>query len=206
MTTMRPSREGYMSDAQGRLVPVALVKPEHFLEDDLVRTLHTRAVELSAQLHKFREDAVTEILTFMDLLAEKYNTTRGGQRGNLTLNTYDGMLRIQLAINDQVELGPELQSAKELVDSCINRWSEGARPELKAIVEDAFDVDKKGKLNTDRILSLRRLNIDDEEWLRAMVVISDAVRVVSSKRYLRLYSRKKHDEPYTQVALDIASA
>jgi hypothetical protein len=203
---MQPTRDGYMSDAHGRLVPIELVKPEHLLEDDLVRALHAKAVKLSEMLHDFREASVTDILTFLDILAEKYNAQRGGQRGNLTLNTYDGTLRCQIAINDQLELGPELQVAKDLVDACIRRWSEGASVELKAIVEDAFDVDKKGAINTDRILALRRLAIDDPEWQKAMVVIGDAVRVVSSKRYLRLYKRSGTDQKHTQVPLDLASA
>lgn len=206
MTTMQPARDGYMSDAQGRLVPIELVKPEHLLEDDLVRALHAKAIVISEQLRLFREQSVADILALLDLLAEKYGAQRGGQRGNLTLNTYDGTLRVQLAINDQLELGPELQSAKDLVDACIRRWSEGASVQLKAIVDLAFDVDKKGKLNTDRILGLRRLDIQDPEWLKAMVAISDAVRVVSSKRYLRLYTRKGEDQKHTQVPLDVASA
>lgn len=31
--------EGYMKDAKGRLVPLEAVKPEHLLEDELVRRL-----------------------------------------------------------------------------------------------------------------------------------------------------------------------
>ena len=206
MSAIRPIREGYLSDAQGRLVPIELVKPEHLLEDDLVRALHEKALVISEQLRLFREESVADILALLDILAEKYGTQRGGHRGNLTLNTYDGALRVQLATGDQIELGPELQSAKDLVDSCIRRWSEGASVQLKAIVDLAFDVDKKGKLNTDRILGLRRLDIQDPEWQRAMVAIGDAVRVISSKRYLRLYKRKGDDQKHSQVPLDVASA
>jgi hypothetical protein len=198
--------EGYRSDAKGRLVPVALVKPEHLLEDDLVRALHASAVQLSEQIRHFREKSTADILAFMELLADKYGAQRGGPRGNLTLTTFDGTLRVQLATNDQLELGPELQVAKELVDTCIKRWSDGATPELLAIVDDAFNVDQKGKLNTDRILALRRLAIEDPEWIKAMAAISDAVRVIATKRYLRLYARGAVDAKYVQVPLDIASA
>jgi hypothetical protein len=205
MAEMRTNREGWLKDAQGRLVPIELVKPEHLLEDDLVHALHAKALVISEQLRHFREESIADILALLDILAEKYGTQRGGHRGNITLNTYDGALRVLLATGDQIELGPELQIAKDLVDSCIRRWSEGASIQLKAIVDLAFDVDKKGKLNTDRILALRRLDIQDPEWQRAMIAIGDAVRVVSSKRYLRLYTRKG-DEKYTQVPLDVASA
>lgn len=195
-----------MLDAKARLVPVRLVKPEHLLEDALVRAVHAEAAGLSDKLRVFRDRATGDILALTDLLAEKYSAQRGGQRGNLTLATFDGTLRVQLATNDQLELGPELQIAKDLVNSCIRRWSEGASVELKALVDGAFDVDQKGKLNTDRILALRRLAIDEPEWVAAMAAISDAVRVISTKRYLRIYSRGAANEKFVQVPLDISSA
>jgi hypothetical protein len=203
---LKNTRDGYMADAKGRLVPTNLVKPEHRLEDELVRTLHAGAVRLSEKIRHFREKTTADILAFMDLLSEQYGAQRGGPRGNLTLTTFDGTLRVQLATNDQLEFGPELQVAKELVDACIKRWSEGATTELMAIVDDAFNVDQKGKLNTDRILALRRLAITDPEWALAMTAISDAIRVISTKRYLRFYSRGAPDEKFVQVPLDIASA
>jgi hypothetical protein len=206
MSTPPPVPAGYMRDAKSRLVPADLVKPEHLLEDALVRAVHADALVLSGKLRTFRETATEDILALTDLLAEKYKATRGGERGNLTLTTFDGTLRVQLATNDQLEFGPELQIAKDLVDSCIRRWSEGASLELKALVDGAFDVDQKGKLNTDRILALRRLAIEEPEWAQAMTAISDAVRVISTKRYLRIYSRGAANEKFVQVPLDVSSA
>jgi len=198
--------EGFMPDAKGRLVPVALVKEEHLLEDQLVREVHEKASALSARLSEFRLTTTAEILALVELLGEKYGAKRGGQHGNITLTTFDGKLRVMMAVSDQLELGPELQIAKDLVDACIRRWSEGASVELKAFVDGAFDVDKKGKLNTERILALRRLAIDEPDWLKAMEAIGDSVRVTSSKRYLRIYTRGAVDDKYVQVPLDIASA
>ncbi|MEJ0015699.1 MAG: DUF3164 family protein [Acetobacteraceae bacterium] len=196
---------GFMQDAQGRLVPLALVKAEHKLEDQLVRDLYAGALQQSAALRDFRGKAAAEIAAFLSLLADQYGAPRGGAKGNLTLSSYDGTLRIQLAIGDQLAFGPELQVAKTLVDDCIRAWSEGADEKLLAIVNDAFAVDKQGKLNVDRILALRRLAIDDEAWQHAMSAISDAIRVVRSKEYLRFYQRAKPDEKFQQVPLDLAS-
>ena len=196
--------DGYMRDARGRLVPVVLVKPEQLLEDALVRGLHAAAEKLSGQIREFRDTAFGEIDALLGLLADKYDVTLGGDRGNLTLDTFDGTLIVSVSIGDQLDLGPELQVAKQLIDGCIHRWSEGASIELQAIVNGAFDVDKKGKLNVGRILALRRYNIDDADWKKAMEAIGNAARVVSSKRYLRLH-RKIGDRPKEQVPLDLAS-
>lgn len=196
--------DGYLRDPRGRLVPAALVKPEQLAEDALVRELHGRAILLSEQLRKFREAAFADIEALLELLAEKYGVTLGGGRGNLTLDTFDGELLVLVSVGDQLDFGPELQIAKQLIDGCIHRWSEGASVNLQAIVNDAFDVDKKGKLNVGRILALRRINIVEADWLKAMDAISAATRVVRSKRYLRLY-RKRGDLEKEQVPLDLAS-
>lgn len=45
-------------------------------------------------------------------------------------------------------------------------------------------TDKEGQINTGRVLSLRRLDIKDERWLRAMNAIGEAVQVVGSKSYI----------------------
>jgi len=195
---------GYMRDPRGRLVPKALVKPEQLLEDELVREIHEDAAKVSTALRDFRDKAFANIEALLGLLADKYGVTLGGDRGNLTLDTFDGTLIVSVSIGDQLDFGPELQVAKQLIDACIHRWSEGASVELQAIVNGAFDVDKKGKLNVGRILALRRYNIDDVGWKKAMEAIGNAARIVSSKRYLRLH-RKIGDKAKEQVPLDLAS-
>jgi hypothetical protein len=65
-------------------------------------------------------------------------------------------------------------------------------------------VDKQGKVDTKRILGLRRLDITDDEWQRAMEAISDSVTVAVSKEYIRLYQRDDEGN-YHQLALDIAA-
>ena len=65
-------------------------------------------------------------------------------------------------------------------------------------------MDKEGKINTGRVLSLRRLDIDDDRWKRAMDAISDSIQTVGSKSYVRLYERIGDSEEYVPISLDIA--
>ncbi len=204
-TTVAPPAD-CMLDASGRYVPRALVKPEHLLEDELVREMQADALRLREQIRAFREAAFEKVDTLQALLDEKYGAKPGGAKGNLTLSSYDGSLRVQVAVGNQVEFGPELQSAKALIDACIEEWSAGSGPELRMMVNDAFDVGQEGKLRTDRILGLRRLEITKPEWIKAMAAIGEAVRVVSSRRYVRFYSRAKAGGSFDQVPLDIARA
>ena len=65
-------------------------------------------------------------------------------------------------------------------------------------------MDKEGNLNTSRILGLRRVEIQDPRWLRAMQAISESVQVVSSKAYVRLYERVGDSDKYVPIPLDVA--
>ncbi|MBR0644013.1 DUF3164 family protein [Plastoroseomonas hellenica] len=203
---MTTTPEGYLEDAAGRLVPRAQVKAEHLLEDEMVRELHAKAVELQKQLAEFREAAFGRCRALLELLAQQYQAPRGGKKGNVTFASYDGAIRVQIAVGDYITFGPELQVAKSLVDDCLRRWSEGANDNLRAIVTDAFQVDKEGKVQADRILALRRLDIEDPTWQRAMQAIGDAVRVTHSKEYVRFYARPSRERDHALVALDIAKA
>ncbi|HAT2590586.1 TPA: DUF3164 family protein, partial [Citrobacter freundii] len=97
-----------------------------------------------------------------------------------------------------------LQIAKDLIDECVTEWSEGANDNLRAIIADAFQVDKEGQLNTGRILSLRRVKIQDERWSRAMEAISESLQVAMSKTYINFREKDKHGK-LINIPLDIAA-
>jgi predicted RND superfamily exporter protein len=196
--------DGYMKDAQGRMVPVDMVKPIDRIRDELVHEIVKKSLSLAETLRSFKESAINDVRSFVELSAEQYGVKIGGRKGNVTLNSYDGEYRILLAIADCVTFDERLQAAKALIDECIKEWTEGARSEIKALIDDAFAVDKQGKINTNRVLGLRRLKIEDEKWKRAMEALSDSVTVNTTKEYIRIYKRNNQGE-YALVNLDIAS-
>lgn len=196
---------GYMQDAQGNLVPETKVKPEHKLEDELVQRLAGSAQSIRSTLFAFKNAALGEADAFRQLVAEKYGATKGGAKGNMTLRSFDGSLEMQVAVSDTLSFGPELQAAKELIDTCVERWSEGANDNIRALVNHAFQVNKEGRIDTGRVLGLRRLEIEDGEWRRAMDAISDAVRVTSSKTYLRFYEVDTDTGARRAISLDLAA-
>lgn len=196
----------FMSDAGGRLVPVDLVRPEHVLEDQTVRKIISHALDLAAQLARFRGHTFDDVNSFVDLLAERYGGRRGGRKGNVTLSSYDGTLKVVVQVQDQLSFGPELQIAKELVDECITAWSEGARDEIRALVEHAFQVDKEGRINRAALFQLRRLQIEDEQWRNAMAALGEAIRVIGSREYVRFYRRRDARSAWESIATALAQA
>lgn len=196
---------GYRMDGKGCLWPVSVIKPIDLARDELVTELFTQAVRLNAQLKKFKDRVFSDIGAFVDLSAEQYGVNMGGKKGNLTLYSFDASIKIQVAIAERMVFDERLQAAKQLVDECITDWSQGSRDEIKVLVQSAFATDKEGKINTGRVLGLRRLDIKDDKWQTAMRAIGESLQVINSKEYVRFYERVGTGDQYQPVSLDLAS-
>lgn len=197
--------EGFWKDAKGCLVPESMIKPIDRTRDELSRDLGQRAKTMSAALRDFKTTVFNEINAFVDLSAEQYDVKLGGKKGNLTLYSFDGAIKIQVAIAEHMVFDERLQAAKHLIDECIIDWSQGSRDEIKVLVQSAFQTDKEGKINTGRVLALRRLDIRDEKWQKAMQAISESLQVVGSKEYIRFYERVGDSDQYQPISLDLAA-
>lgn len=194
----------FMEDAQGRQVPVDLIKDIDILRDQTVRDIMQKTFAMRDTLQKFKQEVWSDIQEFLSLSTEQHGVKWGGKKGNITLTTYDGKYKMLIAVNDAFQFNEKLQVAKQLIDECIKEWSADVRPELRILVDNAFAVDKQGNISTARVLGLRRLQISDEKWLQAMQAITDSVQVVSSKTYMRFYERLI-DGQYVQIPLDVAA-
>lgn len=194
----------YKRNAHGALIPIESIKEIDLLRDDVVAQIAQKALLMRAELKALKQDLFADINAFIELSAEKYNAKIGGVKGNITLMTFDGRFKVQLANHDNLVFDERLQAAKTLIDECFREWTSNSRPEIKALIDNAFAVDKEGKISTGRVLGLRRLNIEDPKWLRAMTAISEAVTIVGSKSYVRVYERNEQNQKYEVISLDIA--
>lgn len=202
--TLPPVPVGFRRDHKLRLIPVEQIKPIDLLEDQTVEKIIGFALQLSAQIARFKLHTQADFEAFRKLAAEQYGATVGGTKGNITLTTFDGCKRVTLQIADRIAFR-SLEPAKALFDECVSDWSEGARSELRALVMQAFEPTKDGTLNRESILALRRLHIEDERWQRAVQAINDAIKSDGSKSYYRFYWRSRPDAAWSSIAIDIAA-
>lgn len=196
----------YMPDAKGNLVPIANIRPEDRLQDQTVRKIMAFAIDLNAQITRFRDKTMVDLGTFDAILAEEYGAKIGGAKGNRTYQTIDGLMKVQVQVSDLVAFGPELQVAKSLIDECLNEWSADSRPEIQAVVTRAFNTDKEGQINKAELFMLLRLKIDDGRWNRAMDAIRNSIRITGSKEYVRFYRRASILDSWQAVTIDLAKA
>ena len=198
--------DGYRRDPLGRLVPEEQIKAIDLARDELVAEIIEKARVQAAALAKFKREAFDDIAAFVDLSAERYGARLGGKKGNVSLVSFDGRYKVLRAKADDIVFDERLQAAKALIDECLKEWSEGSPAELQTIVQDAFRVDQEGNIRVQQVLSLRRLEIRDKRWMRAMDAIGDAIQITGSRSYLRVYERVGETDQYRQIPLDLSSA
>lgn len=197
--------DGYWQDANGRLIPTDLIKDIDKARHELVHEIVAKAKEMNLLLVAFKAQTFADISAFVELSADKYNAKVGGTKGNITLMTFDGKYKIVRQMQDNLAFDERLQAAKALIDACIKDWTQGSRSEIKALIDNAFQVDKEGKISTGRVLGLRRLDISDPQWQAAMQAIGDSVQVLGSKPYIRIYEREGDSDNYRPISLDLAN-
>ena len=197
--------EGYMKNASGHLVPLEMVKQQDLLRDELVRDIVGTALRLNGMLREFKRQSMTDIQDLVDIAADEYDVQMGGRKGNLSLLSFDGTLKVTRQMSDIVTFTEELEAAKELINACVTRWSEGANPNIRAIIDRAFRTDTKGQIKTSAVLELLRLEIQDEEWTRAMQALRDSIQSAGTSTYIRAYHRVGDSAEWQVIPLDFAA-
>ena len=195
----------FLEDGNGGLIPVSAIKPIDLKRHEAVTSIMADTFKERDRLIEFKKSIWLRVQDFLAESAKDSGARKfGGAKGNVTLTSFDGKYKVMVAVNDTIQFNEKLQVAKQLIDKCVASWSEGVNENLRAIVDNAFNVGKSGLVSTSRVLGLRRLNIKDPTWKKAMDAITESMQVASSKTYMRFYERQS-DGSYKQIPLDVAN-
>lgn len=194
----------YMRNAVDCLVPLEQIKDIDRLRTELVLEKIGKVKTLQKQLRDLKYELLADIDAFVTVSGERYGAKLGGKKGNVTLDTFDGRYQLQRSISERITFDEGLQAAKALIDECMRGWTQNSSSEVRSIIDYAFQVDKEGRINTSRILGLRRLDIPDPRWLRAMTAISESIKVTGTRVYVRASERNEHGK-HEYIPLDMAA-
>lgn len=196
--------EGFKPNAQGHLVPISTIKPIDLLRDQTVNTIAAKAQALFNALAEFKSSTFSDLEAFVATSAAQYGVEVGGEKGNLTLYSYDGRFKIVRSVADLISFDEQLIAAKKLVDDCLSDWTDESRDELRALVNQAFQVNATGSVRTSEVLRLLRIDIKDPRWVTAMEAVRNSIQVMGTKPYVRVYQRIGNNDAYVPIALDLA--
>ncbi|AWX98703.1 sulfate transporter [Marinomonas primoryensis] len=197
--------EGMRVNADGYFVPETSIREQDLLRDQIVMALVPEALSLSCDMAAYKAKALADISDLIEIAADRYGAKLGGKKGNVSLVSFDGRYKIQRTYREVVAFTEEIEAAKALIDSCLIRWSEGASDNIRAVVSQAFRKNRNGEISTGKVLDLMRMEIDDEEWSRAMNALKDALKSNGTAVYIRVYERIGTTDQYKPISLDIAS-
>ena len=204
-TTTDDTPAGFWRDTQGRLVPEDKVRDIDKLRHQVVVDLCHMARDHAQGLRRMKRHAFDEVAALVATSMEQYGVATGGEKGNVTLTSFDGRYKVVRHMQERIVFGEQLMAAKALIDECVHEWAQGANDNIKALVNHAFQTDKEGKINTGRVLGLRRLDIPDAKWQSAMQAIADSMQTASTKPYVRFYKRNDTTGEYQPISLDVAA-
>jgi hypothetical protein len=167
--------------------------------DRLVRRVARKAWRLHEQIGAIKAEVLELVNRYLERVAAEYDET---WKGNAELVSFDGRLKVDVKISEALEFDERLQVAKQKIDQCLRRWTGDARSEVQAIINQAFQVDSKGRINVRSILTLRQFKFEDAVWQEAMGLIAESLRIRTTRRYVNVYYKHNPTGPFVLLGLN----
>jgi hypothetical protein len=185
--------KGNWLDDKGRPIPEEYIQPQDKKRDRMVESIIKRVSKLSAKLASEKTEIVAAIEKYLKELA-KDNKVRENWKGNILIYNFSQNLCIERRINETISFDERLQMVKTTIDKWLNDRLKNIDELIAKVISQAFSVDKQGRINTAMLLKLRKLDIQDHEWKKAMELLDESIFVKSSKMALR-FRTKNMDVP-----------
>ena len=190
-------------DKKGNEVPYYYVSDEDKKRDKAVRETMQTVRKLREEIKEKKKEIVDTIDGYLADVASQYDED---WKGNATLRDFSDIEKIEVKVSEKIEFDEKLQIAKSKIDECINDWAKSTSQRIRAILNDVFQVDQKGKLNKRKLLQLKKHQFDDPRWKEAMEIIHESIQVVNTKKYYRFFEKEDGDQDaeYTPLSLNFS--
>lgn len=197
-------KEGSWIDPRGNAVPQAYVKPLDRKRDHEVEMAVKEALAIEKRMRDLKGKIIGRITKYRAAM-EKDTGVKLEGKGNVCLTNFSGDKQLEFSMNDIIVFDEKLQVARQLINDCIGEWSVDSNKNLKVVINQAFEMDKKGKVNTQAILKLRSLNIRNAKWKQAMELIGESISITGTRQYLNIRIRENSSAKLRTVNLNFSS-
>lgn len=199
-------KRGFWINGRGEAVHKDMIKANEQLRDELVERFIEAAKNLSGLISVFKTEVNEQVDGYFNLLLQNYNLDEKAKskKGNLALENFSSTAKIEIRVSELLTFDEKLQVAKMKIDEYLKEATKDASVEIQTLIMKAFEVDKKGNIDSKKIFALKSYDIRDPRWLEAMEIIDESKQVSSTKSYIRFYVRDNTDQDWQIVPLDIA--
>lgn len=201
------SSDNVWKDEAGTKIPYNRINPYERKAESKLAQIAKAAVNVNERLSNFKADlqkAASEL--YAAFIAQNGGKAPGRGKGNLTFYNFDRSIKVEMSVNESISFDENtIQLAHDKLNELLEDGLEEAKDFVKPLVMDAFST-AKGKLDTKRVLGLRRYadKISDPRYAEAMSFIDQAIRKPSSKEYFRVWIRGNNGE-YHDVQLNFSA-
>lgn len=194
--------ERTMRDSLGRDIPIKYVSAYDKARDRVAR----RILDRFNKTRRVLERTVAESLADLESLkAEKENT---GAKGNFAAQSFDGLIRVAIRQQYFIRLDERVTVARDMmlnyVNDVLNRVDGVDVSALRLLVAAAFKVNADGFLSTGKVISLLRMEVNDQRWREAKQILQSSLKSEAGKRYLSCETRPDTQRDFTAISLNAA--
>lgn len=209
----QPDPNELIERPDGSMIAFEKLEPEDQIAHEFVTTFFPKAEKLQQDMIDLKRATLSEMVASRQMMFDDLGVSKGGKKGNMTLRSACGRMLVRMTISKHVSFGSELEAAKTLIFEVVNdELTQGGSPLIKAIVEDVFSLNSKGRIDTAGILNLRNdkyaKEVKDPRWDKAMVALEKAIIRDVATTYVNFYAVDPHAptraEGENRIVLDLA--
>lgn len=199
MTTIREQKaaDKAWQDEKGVEIPYSRVTSVERKKERSAAKVASEAIKLNESLRKFKELCAEqcEKAYQADLAAGK-----APNKGGYTLNNFDRSIKIERSINEAIQFDENLiGAAREKFNSFLEVATGGIDEMIRQLISDAFSSNKKGKLDSKKVMNLLsyRSRISEAKYPafhEALSLIEESIRRPESKTYYRIFMKADNGE------------
>ena len=199
---MEKKQVATMRDSNGNDIPLKYVSKYDKAKDKAVRKILARFVKARHALESVVAETVAEL---NELAATKESV---GAKGNFAARSFDGLIQVSIRQQYNILLDERVVRARELmlgyIEGVLAKVGGNDAQALRLIVAEAFKANAQGFLATGKIMSLLRMEIDNDDWREAKRILQESIKPQKGKRYLVCETRISTQMEFEAIRLDIA--
>jgi hypothetical protein len=201
------STDVFWIDEKGIQIPYKRTTKEERLKEKQSNKIAAAAIKIQESLLEFKK-------TCADACEKSYQADlkegKASSKGGYTLFNFDKSIKIERSINENITFDENLiGAAKEKFDEFLKEGTEGVDEMVRALIMDAFSSNKKGKLDSKKIMGLLsyKERISEKKYPHyheAISLIQQSIRRPDSKIYYRIWIKDDVNQ-YQTVDLNFSS-